>query len=244
MRLRANISLLIIAIVLVGITPTVAQSGAAEAEYELAIYLWGASLDGESGIGPLTVEVDAGFSDILDNLEIAGMAAFRFKRGRWAWMVDAQVIDLANDESPGLEVEADQRVFEVDLAYEMADDLEILAGARYVDVESRLRLETLLGTVESKAGDDWLDPLIGLRFSRPLTEKWSLTARGDVGGFGVGSNLTWNVVLHAGYEATEGVSVAFGYRITDFDYEDGSGRERFLFDVQSKGLLSAVVFRF
>ena len=35
----------------------------------------------------------------------------------------------------------------------------------------------------------WLDPLVGVRFNHEFNDRWSVVLRGDVGGFGVSSEL-------------------------------------------------------
>ena len=41
-----------------------------EWKHELAPYLWGSAMEGTTGIGGVTADVDASFGDILDNLEM------------------------------------------------------------------------------------------------------------------------------------------------------------------------------
>ncbi len=66
-----------------------------------------------------------------------------------------------------------------------------------------------------------MDPIIGGRFHMSLSERWLLTLRGDIGGFGVGSDLTWNVAARLGYRLSERTTLAFGYRHLDIDYDSG-----------------------
>jgi hypothetical protein len=40
----------------------------------------------------------------------------------------------------------------------------------------------------------WADPLLGARYHLDLSKRFGLTAYGDVGGFGAGSNLTWQLL--------------------------------------------------
>ena len=68
--------------------------------------------------------------------------------------------------------------------------------------------------------------------------------RGDVGGFGVGSELTWNAALHLAHQLSEGVSLGFGYHVMDVDFEDGSGLSKFTYDVQIHGPQIGVGFHF
>ena len=72
------------------------------------------------------------------------------------------------------------------------------------------------------AGVDWIDPLVGLQYNVPINDTWRFNLRGDVGGFGVGSDLTYQVLTNLRWQANERIGVAFGYRLIAFDYEDGN----------------------
>lgn len=71
-------------------------------------------------------------------------------------------------------------------------------------------------------------------------DRWSLTGYGDIGGFGLGSDITWQLSAGASYEFTKSVSGVFGYRIFYADYDKSS----FLYDMKSEGLYAGVGIRF
>ena len=55
----------------------------------------------------------------------------------------------------------------------------------------------------SSAGKSWIDPFVGVHFMAPLAERWWFGARGDVGGFGVGSDLAWQAYADIGFNASK-----------------------------------------
>ena len=64
-----------------------------------------------------------------------------------------------------------------------------------------------------------------------LTDAWSLLFRGDIGGFGAGSQLAWSLLAGFRYETPWSVGPArlnafAAYKVYDFDYESGSGSAR------------------
>lgn len=67
--------------------------------------------------------------------------------------------------------------------------------------------------------DDWFDPYIGLRGRYNLSDKFYLTAKGDIGGFGVGSDLSWTAEAALGCQLSPRVSSEVGYRAYGVDYE-------------------------
>jgi hypothetical protein len=71
------------------------------------------------------------------------------------------------------------------------------------------------------ASKAWVDPFVGFRGRCQLWEDWYLTARGDIGGFGVGSELTWNVFAALGLDLNERTSMELGYRHLQIDYQSG-----------------------
>jgi hypothetical protein len=87
---------------------------------------------------------------------------------------------------------------------------------------------------------DWMDPIIGARWQWNFNENWFLAAKGDIGGFGVGSDFTWNTQATIGYQFTEYFSTELGYRYFDTDYRDGD----FSYDIAEHGAFIGFNFTF
>ena len=63
-------------------------------------YLWGVSIDGTSQIGTFPpADVDAGFDDILSNLNFAASLHTEFAKGRWTFVIDPTYIALEIDDA-------------------------------------------------------------------------------------------------------------------------------------------------
>ena len=61
----------------------------------------------------------------------------------------------------------------------------------------------------------WVDPIVGFRVRGDVTNRWSLFAIGDIGGwsaFGESSDLTWQGMLGSRFDITDHLSVEGGYR--------------------------------
>lgn len=251
--MQASIRPLIIAACgVVLVQPAVAADEAWQ--HTAAIYGVGASIDGEAGVGNVVADVDVGFDDILDNLEAGLMAAYRAERGPWAVVVDLMWMNLEADKG-GLgplggtraDVELDQLVVELDGAYALTERLDVYGGLRYWDVDADLTVATggpLGQTLSASLSEDWVDPVVGLRYQWPLGAKWTLVARGDIGGFGVGSDFTWHTTAYASWNLSEHASLLFGFRYLDVDYDDGSGSDRFLMDLSEGGPAIGFAWRF
>ena len=66
--------------------------------------------------------------------------------------------------------------------------------------------------------------------------------RGDIGGFGVGSDFTWNAITFIDYRLWKHVSILGGYRALYQNYKNGSGIDEFKFDVTMHGPILALNF--
>jgi hypothetical protein len=67
--------------------------------------------------------------------------------------------------------------------------------------------------------DDWFDPYIGLRARYNLSKAFYLTGKADVGGFGVGSDITTEVSGAFGCQITRNIFSEIGYRYLYTDYD-------------------------
>ncbi|MCC6297047.1 MAG: hypothetical protein IT469_10105 [Pseudomonadales bacterium] len=220
---------------------------AADEEWQHTVVLFGigASIDGKAGIGSVSADVDVGFDDILDNLEFGAMGTWRAERGRWAVVTDLIYMALEQEKN-GLgpfggtraKVEADQLILELDGSWAVTDRLDAYGGLRYWNLHSELDVAgggPLGETLSAAMTEDWVDPLVGLRYVAPLSEHWDFIVRGDIGGFGVGSDFAWHASAFANWQFSEHGSLLLGYRHVDVDYDDGSGSSRFLWDVAEGG---------
>lgn len=217
--------------------------------HEIAPYLWGAGMDGTTGVGGIEAEADVGFDDILDNLETGFMGVYRASNGKRSVTLDAVYMGLGNVArgSGGLvkaEIDMDQAAIEVDAGYEVAEHLTVFAGLRYNDITVDVKRTGPLGVVQRDGSESWVDPVIGAHYAIPFADTWSLTLRGDIGGFGVGSDFAWQGVWTLRWQASPRTGVLAAYRYIDMDYEDGQGSNRFLYDMAIHGPALGVVFTF
>ena len=212
----------------------------------LFVYGMGAGIDGTAQIGPVKVDVDASMSDVFDALEFGAMLAYRVENGTWSFMGDATYMGLGAHDTHGTpaggevkgEISVDQATLMATFGRRWTDHLEFLFGLAYLDLSADVKLKSVSGgplNVAAGADASWIDPTIGLQYSRPLGDQWRVTLRGDVGGFGVGSDLMYQLIASARWQASDAIGVFFGYRLIDFDYEDGSGHDYQHYDLTEQG---------
>lgn len=105
------------------------------------------------------------------------------------------------------------------------------------------------GRALAASGDvTWFDPLIGLRLRHRFSPQADVVLRGDVGGFGVGSKFSWQVMGYVNWEFARTESVAWnvmaGYRALYVDYARGSGNTLYEYDMLTHGPIMGVTARF
>lgn len=88
---------------------------------------------------------------------------------------------------------------------------------------------------------DWVDPFVGLRGRYNFTDRLYVVAKADVGGFGVGSELVWQIYAALGWNLKANTSIELGWRHMDIDY---NGRNGFAYDVAMSGVQMGLTFRF
>jgi len=77
----------------------------------------------------------------------------------------------------------------------------------------------------------WFDPYVGLRGRLNLDKAWYLTGRADIGGFGAGSQLTWQVYGALGCQLTRYIYAEAGYRSLYMNYRGGG----LIYDTYTRG---------
>jgi opacity protein-like surface antigen len=207
---------------------------------ELSIYMLGAGMTGETGVGGNVADVDLSFGDVLENLELGGMSSLRIERDRWAFTTDVIYMGLGASKGP-FSADVDQWMVEPSLSFRVSDRLETIVGVRYVNLATEIAGpfgRNPSGTV------DWWDPFIGGKLTLPIREDLSFNLRADVGGFGVGSEFAWQAFPFISWQFSDRSSMQAGYRWLDVDYDEGSGPGEFTYDMLTQGLQLGVTFRF
>jgi hypothetical protein len=217
---------------------------------EFAPYLWGAGMDGTAGVRDVTADVNQSFGDILDNLEMGFMGMYRASKDRYSVTVDGVYMGLGTTvRGPGgltkADVDLNQSALEVDGGYEVVDRLVVFGGLRYNNMNTKLQVTGALDNVrKADATEDWIDPVIGAHYTLPFNDQWSANFRGDIGGFGIGSDFAWQGIATLRWQATPGLGVLAAYRYMAMDYDNGSDNDYFKYDMALSGPALGAVFTF
>ena len=140
-----------------------------------------------------------------------------------------------------------------------ATAVDLLGGARYWNQEldlslavdasvdlGRLGLERSGSLAVARSGTlDWVDPFVGFRVRHELAPGSELQFLGDIGGFGVGSDLTWQLFAGYGFDFSLAVKLhgLIGYRALAVDYTNDSSANRNNLDLILHGPVIGLSFR-
>jgi len=86
-----------------------------------------------------------------------------------------------------------------------------------------LRLNKSLSQTLSK-DDFWFDPYVGLRTRYNFNKTYYTAVRGEIGGFGVGADLMWEVEAVVGTNLTRSIFTEIGYRALGGNFEENNFR--------------------
>ena len=119
--------------------------------------------------------------------------------------------------------------------------VDVGMGFRAWGLDGQISLnQGLLPSAVVSNGLSWADPLIAVRYHRELGNGFAATAYGDVGGFGVGAHLDWQLIGTIDYALKPGIDLHAGFRSLNFNY----GAPRAGFNLNMYGPIIAAIFHF
>jgi hypothetical protein len=222
-------------------------------KFTVAAYGWAAGLNGDVGVFGLPAQhVDLPFSDVIQNLDFAVMGLAEARKGRFMMGVDATYTNVSKSVKTPYGILADKidatntalmltglagyALYDTDMAR-----LDLIAGARVYSVDNQFDVKGgILGGKSKSDGATWVDPLVGAKLRVDLTPKVYIASWAMIGGFGVGSDMMWDLMGGAGYEFNDKFSLFAGYRAMSVDYSN----DGFVSDVVEQGPVVAAVFQF
>jgi len=210
-------------------------------EWNLTPYIWMTGMSGDISVLNQTVPLDVSFKDILKNLKMAAMIHTEAKNGKWSVMLDIVYAKLeSSGEVQGLMNESTitgtvkQTILELGAAYSFVEvnnfTLDALFGVRYYDLKLELDFETI-NTI--KKCFNFTDPYVGVRLKNSW-DKFGVGGRFDLGGFGIGSDISYKYNVYTEYKFSELFQLQFGYQGYTPDYKNGKSFE---YNVTSAGFV-------
>lgn len=217
-------------------------------------YLWGVSIDGSltsggSSSGGSSLNVDVPLDEITSSLEAAFIVHFDvLHKSNFGFYLDVNALKIDNNATLSMGHSLD-----IDLGFKLTELVgyyRIQRGNHYFDTTAGLRYVKMTTEVSPARGPtlvdatlDWTDPIIGGRYLWAFADNLKLIASGNIGGFGVGSEFSWEALGLVEWQPFEYVSFIGGYRALDIDYEEGKGPASFNLDMTLYGPVIGVSFK-
>jgi hypothetical protein len=226
----------------------VATAAPAKAKWSFLVepYLLFPNMNGKTGVGGLPdVPVDANPGDIFSHLQMGAMLNLEANNDKWAILSDFIYMDLSQDAKVGTvikggEATAKQTAWEISGLRRVAPWLELGLGGIFNSVNAGVDIDVAKtggGTTnhQKSISSSWVEPMLIARIKNKPGEKFLYQFRGEVGGFGIGSDFAWQIQASAGYRFSELFQITGGYRAIGLNYETGSDQSRFLYDMDIFG---------
>jgi hypothetical protein len=204
--------------------------------FDASLYGVAAGMSGDVTVKGIPADVDVGFDKIWDNLKFGAMGTVRVGYDRWSLSTDVIYMDLEASQGT-VSASAQQWCVQPMLGYRLCRYFEVTAGSRYNNLNAMVEgtrppLGQFFATSDTVG---WWEPVIGGRMSIPLLKTLSFDVMGDVGGFNVGSDLTWQALPVLNWKFCKWGSVQAGYRWLFTDYSQGSGTSQFRYNILTQG---------
>lgn len=142
-------------------------------------------------------------------------------KGDWGLLTGVQLIELklstATDINNVFTRQLEETIGDVVVARRLAPGAHVYAGIRSwsTAVEFQLGPPTP-GTLDGS--DKWVDPVLGGHMESPFSDGWFAALDADLGGFGIGSDLTYKAIGAIGYEVSPTFSILAEYSLLGVDY--------------------------
>jgi hypothetical protein len=218
--------------------------------YLADVYMMFPNMTGETTVANLPdVDVNANAGDILGNLKMGAMFYFEATNNNWAITSDLIYMKLGQDVAPGKLITAGditmkQFAWELAGLKRVAPWFEAGLGGRLVNLYTGIDLKTISNPRSGSATKTWYDPIIIVRSNNVIHEKWLAQLRVDCGGFGIGSDFTWQAQANVGYRFSNLFQTTIGYRYIGIDYDKGEGIDRFYYNIDTYGWVVHFGFNF
>ncbi len=212
--------------------------------FQATIYGWLSGVSGDvgvRGIGPVGIDISPG--QAISDLDGALMGSFGGFTDQFMFLTDFMLTKVSSDgqiRDSAFNYDYSQTQITVQglVGYMLPLGMPQLqlaptVGFRYQNLSADLGVSPafLPVTVSDGGTVQWIDPTVGLYGHYDFNDRWFVTALGDVGGFGVGSNFTWQAFGAVGYNWSKTISTSIGYRAIYEDYESGG----FVYDTTQQG---------
>lgn len=215
---------------------TAPKAKAADDEWHLAIspYLWLPGVHGTVGDFNHDLSFRASAGDLLSHFRFGLLGFVDARRNRLLVPIDMMFLRLGDNKAlpfPGFgentaDLRANMFIFTPKIGVRVVDGkmmkVDAVAGIRFWYFHESVSFTPINPNVDFSKSQSWVDPVVGGRIITALSPKADIAIAGDVGGWGTGSQLEYQVVGLLGYKIKPNMALQAGYRYLYFDKNFGS----------------------
>jgi hypothetical protein len=195
----------------------------------LTPYIWTAGIDGDIEVKGRKVDVDVGFDDLIDKVDIGGSFLAVVQKGMWVNWLQVDYFSLSEDGTASalggaeVDVESDTLILTAATGIQIGlwregQTLDIMGGIRYLRMDNELSIS---GVGTFKNTNDIYDGVLVLRPSIPLSERWRFNPTLSIGAGD--SDLTYELQPQFQYNFTDTWALRLGYRRLYYDTKGNRG---------------------
>jgi hypothetical protein len=216
-----------------------------EWQYSAAIYMWAASIGGDSSLELddqakqvfARADIDISFDNLIDNLDMAFMGSLEARKQKWLFIADLLYLDISAGNrnkltlptQPPLDIKTRTKlgmtgwVLQGAGGYNLVADskssFDVLGGVRHFDLGTDLSFDyngTILNRkIKASSSGNVTDAFVGFKGRYALSPRWDLRYYADMG---TGqSDFTWQASAGITWQATNNMDVALTYRHLQWD---------------------------
>jgi hypothetical protein len=239
-----------IILTLLAAAPCHAQGYVKHGDWHISLIpeLWLPGVHGTVGAFDHTVDAHVSTIDLLSHFRFGLMGAADTRWKRLVLPVDFVWVRLGGDHGvplPDLGAEsanwkAGVFILTPEVGVRLVDNekftMDAVTGIRYWHFSENLKFSPSALGLDITPSENLVDPLVGTRFEAAVSPKVSVKFQGDVGGFGAGSQVEYQLVGLLGYKVKPNLTLQGGYRYLYIDYRSRNT----IFDMAFAGILLRV----
>ncbi len=231
------------------------ESAPAEPGWDVQIIpvIWAPSTNMNLSYGDRTVGTTITPADLEGKFQFGGTGQVLARKGKWGLSAEGFYVNLAEDvsfRSVTGSMRVTQTIAQGTGQYRIKEGnvpVDLVFGARYYNfnMDTSFTSDPRLFTFDyhDTRKLSWVDPLIGAQTSFPLSDVFRFNLYGDLGGFGVGSDLSWRASGIFGWSINDSIDLLAGYSALGAKHRKGSGFDTVSFDFSMYGPVLGASFK-
>ncbi|MEZ9297649.1 hypothetical protein AB4168_04005 [Vibrio splendidus] len=217
-------------------------------QHSFEIYALALNIHGDSTIGNLSTDVDIDPSFIMDHIDMTAMVRLEgVYDNQWGYYIDYSYMKLSGKTNSVLDKNLNVLRGNLDIRQGVLEakgfkryqydfgNIDYMVGLRWWDNDIDSKLYGTGGIINSEKSlnEDWIDYLIGVRWTKKLNKDWTVHTSIDIG-MGSDTDFTSSLLTGARYQINSWSDLNLAYKSTWVDYEN---KGTFEYDTASQGFL-------